>query len=136
MASRLYTLQSYGNAPVYDQVFLGFEERIRGHFNETYNGKYALIAGFALRYPIIPLRYFSYESKILPEFMTKDLKFGLNAGVFLESGQVWNHHKNFSLRNQITGYGFGLHFYCPMWKFCVLTTPLMNTAAVNLLWKL
>lgn len=113
VASRLYTLQSYGNAPVYDQVFLGFEERIRGHFNETYNGKYAMVAGLALRYPIIPLRYFSYESKMLPEFLTKDLKFGLNAGIFLESGQVWNHHKNFSLRNQITGYGFGLHFLLP-----------------------
>ncbi len=113
LASRLYTLQSYGNAPVYDQVFLGFEERIRGHFNEVYNGKYAMVVGLALRHPIIPLRYFSYHSERLPEFLTQNLKFGLNAGIFIESGQVWNQHKNFSLRNMITGYGVGLHFLLP-----------------------
>ena len=113
LAGRIYTLQSYGNAPVYDQVFLGFEERIRGHFNETYNGRYAMVMGLALRHPLIPLRYFSYKSRWLPEFFTKDLKFGLNAGIFIESGQVWNKHKNFSFRNQITGYGMGLHFLLP-----------------------
>ncbi len=113
LAGRIYTLQTYGHAPVYDQVFIGFSERIRGHFNETYNGKYALVTGLALRYPIIPLKYFSYKSKLLPEFFTKNLKFGLNAGLFIESGQVWDKHKNFSLRKQITGYGFGLHFLVP-----------------------
>ncbi|MHB2155440.1 BamA/TamA family outer membrane protein [Calditrichota bacterium GD2] len=113
LAGRVYTMQSYGNTPVYDQVFLGFEERIRGHFNEVYNGRYAMLLGLALRHPLIPLRYFSYHSELLPEFLTKNLKFGLNAGLFVESGQVWNNHKNFKLRNMITGYGFGLHFLLP-----------------------
>ncbi len=113
-ASRLYTLQSYGTAPVYDLVFLGYNERIRGHFSEVYSGKHAMIAAAALRWPIIPVRYFSLgEDNAMSEYVTKDLKFGLNMGIFVESGQVWNRHSAFSLRKMITGYGVGLHFLLP-----------------------
>ncbi|NOX87535.1 MAG: BamA/TamA family outer membrane protein [Calditrichaeota bacterium] len=113
LAGRIYTLQSYGKLPVYDRVFIGYKERIRGHFNEVFEGNHALILGAALRLPIIPVRYFSFGSKRLPDFMTKDLKFGLNAGIFVESGQVWKKHKNFAIRKMVSGYGAGLHILLP-----------------------
>jgi len=113
IASRVKTTQSTGNLPVYDKIFLGFAERIRGHFNEVQSGDRLLSAGMALRYPLMDLRYYSMPTVLLPESSTKNMKFGINAGIFAETGIIWTRSDEFQQNNFISGYGFGVHFLLP-----------------------
>lgn len=113
LAGRIYTLQTQGTLPVYDRVYIGYTERIRGHFNEVFQGNHALFLGAAIRLPVIKVRYFSYDSPILPDILTKDLKFGLNVGVFAEAGQVTEKRSQFAVKNLVKGFGAGLHFLLP-----------------------
>jgi len=111
-ASRFFTEQSYGKLPIYDRTYIGFEERVRGHFSEILQGSHSLIYGLALRYPIIAVHYYNTFSSILSSG-TRNLKFGLNAGVFSESGIIWNSQNEFKQDRFISGFGFGLHFLLP-----------------------
>ncbi len=113
LATRLYTKQSLGELPVYDRVYLGYLERIRGHFYEVIEGRHAFSAGVGLRFPLIPVRYFDLPAALVPESSTRNLKFGLNFGFFAESGIVWNRREEFSRQNFISGFGVGLHFLLP-----------------------
>jgi hypothetical protein len=94
-------------------VYIGYSERIRGHFNEVFTGNHALILGAAIRLPLLPIRYFTFDSQILPDVFTTNIKFGINVGAFIESGQVTHTRKQFALRKMVTGFGAGLHFLLP-----------------------
>lgn len=113
LAIRLSTLQSLGTLPVYDRVYLGYSNRIRGHFNEVIEGRHFFMAGQALRFPLIKTRYYSVPSFLLPSSSTKNLKFGLNGGFFAERGIVWSRREQFASKNFIHGFGMGLHFLLP-----------------------
>ena len=113
LASRLNTIQSTGTLPIYDKIFLGFAERVRGHFSEVQSGNHLLSAGMALRYPLMALRYYSMPTVLLPESSTKNMKFGINGGLFAETGIVWNRPEEFQQNQFISGFGFGLHFLLP-----------------------
>ena len=113
LATRFSTLQSLGTLPVYDRVYLGYSNRIRGHFNEVLEGRHIFMAGQALRFPLIKTRYYSLPSVFLPGSSTKNLKFGLNGGFFTEQGIVWSRKNEFAAQNFISGFGAGLHFLLP-----------------------
>ncbi len=113
LAGRIFTIQTQGKLPVYDRVYIGYNERIRGHFNEVYVGNQAVILGAAVRVPLIPVHYFSFHSLFLPEALTTDFKFGMNVGIFWETGQVTRTRSEFALRKMISGFGTGLHFLLP-----------------------
>ncbi len=113
LAGRIFTIQTQGKLPVYDRVYIGYKERIRGHFNEVFTGNHAFILGGAIRLPLLPVRYFTFDSQILPDVFTTNLKFGINVGAFIESGQVTHTRKQFALRKMVTGFGAGLHFLLP-----------------------
>ncbi|MBD3224005.1 MAG: hypothetical protein GF313_04710 [Caldithrix sp.] len=113
VAARLYSVQSMGDLPVYDGVYFGFDDRVRGHFNRVWSGNHSLLGSVELRFPILPVRYFTIPTKFIPQYLTKDLKFGINGGIFGESGQVWQDHESFKSDKFIHGYGFGLHFRVP-----------------------
>lgn len=113
LAGRMYLRRSRGELPIYDEIYFGFGERIRGHFYEVQTGSQALSAGLALRFPLLKTRYFNLPSYLLPKSSTQNLKFGINGGLFAESGLLWNHPHEFALRRTINGFGFGLHFLLP-----------------------
>ena len=113
IASRFFTKQSRGNLPVYDKIFFGFSERIRGHFNESESGNHLLSTGLAIRFPLMKLRYFNMPTVLLPESSTRNMKFGINGGIFGESGIVWSKKDEFKKENFINGFGFGVHFLLP-----------------------
>ncbi len=113
LATRLYTKQSLGDLPVYDRVYLGYVERIRGHFYQVIEGRHAFSVGVGLRFPLLPVRYFSLPAALVPESSTRNLKFGINMGLFAESGMVWSRRQDFSPKNFISGFGVGLHFLLP-----------------------
>jgi len=113
LAGRIFTIQTQGKLPVYDRVYIGYSERIRGHFNEVYAGNHAFILGAAVRMPVIPVRYYTFDSQLLPAVMTTNIKFGMNVGIFMESGQVTRTRKQFAIRKMVTGFGAGVHFLLP-----------------------
>jgi outer membrane protein assembly factor BamA len=113
-ASRIFLLQSTGGLPIYDRVYLGYSSRIRGHFNDTpTEGRHLFTAGQAFRFPLIKQRYYSLPNVFLPGPSTQNLKFGLNAGFFVETGYTWKWKNDFDTDKFISGYGMGLHFMLP-----------------------
>jgi len=113
IAGRVTTLQSMGTLPVYDRVYLGYSERIRGHFYEVYEGKHYFTGNLEFRYPIIGLKYFTFSPGLMPEFLTTNLKFGLNIALFADTGIIWKNRDEFNQENFISGWGAGLHFLLP-----------------------
>jgi len=100
---------SQGKIPIYDRIYLGYSERIRGHFFETFEGENRALGGLAFRFPLIPIRYYDLSDM---EYLT-DLKFGISMGFFIDTGMVWFQDEKIKSNKLISGYGFGLHFHLP-----------------------
>jgi outer membrane protein assembly factor BamA len=111
-----------GTMPIYDRVFLGFEERIRGYFTrvfpdpalfQTYTSNQISFTSFELRFPILPIRYFSIENGPIIPSVYRDLKFGISGGIFVDSGISWQDAAEVTGNNLFSGYGAGIHFHLP-----------------------
>jgi len=113
IAARAYTLQTFGKLPIYDRVYIGFLERIRGHFNEVYEGANRMILSLETRFALIPQKLISLPGGVLGPSATKNLKYGLNATIFFDSGQVWGYGQDLKVSNFVSGFGAGLHFRLP-----------------------
>lgn len=109
LAGRNAVVFSQGVTPVYDRVYLGYGERIRGHFHDTFEGENRYLASMALRIPIIPVQYFDFAS----EAELSDLRFGISLGLFVDTGTTWYTGEKFDSKTLKTGYGGGFHFHLP-----------------------
>jgi outer membrane protein assembly factor BamA len=109
LAFRTLLHLSQGKVPLYDRIYLGYSERIRGHFFETVEGENRALAGLVFRFPLIPIRYYDLSDM---EYLT-DLKFGISMGLFADTGLVWFQNEEIKSNKLISGYGFGLHFHFP-----------------------
>ncbi|KAA3620090.1 MAG: hypothetical protein DWQ05_05010 [Calditrichaeota bacterium] len=127
-----YTMQmSDGALPVYNRAYFGYTTRIRGRFDERYEGENRMFASFELRFPIIPVRYIQLEEKSLRGY-GRNLKFGISGSFFMDMGSLWVQSQNlgrytsgeqylssgyFGLQTRPTrwlrGYGAGLNFHLP-----------------------
>jgi len=122
-AGRLYSSITGGDLPLYRQVWFGFGERIRGHFDEFSGpGRHSLLTTLEMRFPILPIRLFNLPNSILPPSSTQNLQFGINGALFYDSGIVWSDKNQlaqdiektqFDINNFLSGFGFGLHFRLP-----------------------
>lgn len=113
LATRFNQDYFFGQIPIYRQNYIGFSERIRGHFFDVYEGNHVHTGGIELRFPIMPVQYFTFDSMIIPDAYLKNLKFGINAGLFIDSGITWTKSNEYGFNNFHTGFGFGLHFRIP-----------------------
>jgi len=113
LASRLHLLQTLGDLPFYRTIYFGFNERVRGRFNDVYEGKHRFLGNAEIRFPLMAERYFDLPSAIIPESSTQDLKFGLYGALFADAGIVWMHEHQFGVNNFVSGYGTALHFLLP-----------------------
>jgi hemolysin activation/secretion protein len=113
---------SSGTMPLYDRVFLGFNERIRGYYNlvlpdparsSEYSRYNISLTSIELRFPILPIRYVTIKNGPLIPSLFRNLKFGLSAGVFVDSGIVWRNAGELRWNDLYTGYGVGLHIHLP-----------------------
>lgn len=100
---------SRGRTPVYDRTFLGYSERIRGHFFETSEGENRAVASAAFRRYLVKERYFSVSR----ENELSDMRFGLGFGLFADTGLTWFQGHPLKTDDLISGYGGGLHFLLP-----------------------
>lgn len=109
LAFRNAAALSRGTVPIYDMLYLGYSERIRGHFTDRIEGTNRYIASAALRFPLLPIRYVN-----LADYpYLRNLKFGISMGIFADAGLVWQRYEDPALRKMIAGYGVGLHFHLP-----------------------
>ncbi len=109
IAFRFTTNLSEGRVPVYDRVYLGYSERIRGHFNLVREGENRIISSIALHVPLLPIRYFSISNLN----QLQNLKFGISLGLFVDTGSVWFQGENLKSLKFTSGFGFGIHFHVP-----------------------
>ena len=122
LAVRQLFILDDGAMPVYARIFLGFNERIRGYYDlilpdparyADYQSYSLSLTSLELRVPILPVRYFSIENGPLLPSLFRNLKFGLSAGLFVDSGIVWRSAADLRLNDFHTGYGAGLHVLLP-----------------------
>jgi len=113
LAWRFYQTYLFGEAPIYRLNYLGFNERIRGHFYTEKEGRNINVGNMEIRFPILPIVYYSYSLPIIPDEYLKNLKFGLSGCLFIDSGIIWNTAPQYSFSNFDTGFGIGLHIHLP-----------------------
>ncbi len=138
LGARVMTNLAQNEIPFYERVFLGYSNRVRGHFNRNENdkirpplaealgnktnlfkdeGENLIFASAELRFPILPVRYVNINgSSPLGEYL-QNLKFGLSAGIFFDYGRVWFQEPPQDRPRRVLppqrGYGFGLHIHLP-----------------------
>lgn len=112
LAGRVYTdLASGGQIPTYSRVFLGYSERVRGHFSRVLEGEQQLGTSWELRMMVMEPRFFRIDAVPIPEFSV--WKFGIAAALFADAGTVW-YRGGYRVFDQLVGgYGAGVHFLLP-----------------------
>jgi len=100
---------SRGKIPLYDRVYLGYSERVRGHFFEKFEGENMALASVAFRIPLLSIRYFNLSD--LPQL--RNLKFGISIGFFADTGLTWFQKEKIKPSMLQSGYGWGIHFHLP-----------------------
>ena len=111
LAGRAMTdIATIGPTPSYNRVYLGYDEKIRGHFNEKYEGESRFIASAELHYTLMSPRYFNVTE--LPKAFGV-WRFGVVASAFADAGTVWFRSEPFALDKFVKGYGIGINFLLP-----------------------
>ncbi len=96
--------------PVYGRVFIGYGERVRGHFDEVVEGENIAGATVELHVPLLSVRYLKVA--LLPDGFNL-WRFGVGAALFGDAGTAWFGNEKFSVANFAKGYGGGIHFLLP-----------------------
>ena len=113
LAGRFYQNSLFRQIPVYRLNYIGFTERIRGYFYEVWEGKHVQTGSIETRFNIIPIHYFSLDLPAIPPQYLRNLKIGLSAALFVDTGIVWDYSDEYQYDNFKTGFGFGLHIHLP-----------------------
>jgi len=117
IAARAMTDLSHDTMPIYERVFLGYSNRVRGHFTrqaDKREGENLALGSVELRFPIMPWRYFSFSNAPAFASYLQNMKFGISAGIFVDYGRAWfQSNKRPRFADGQCGYGAGLHFHLP-----------------------
>jgi outer membrane protein assembly factor BamA len=104
-------LVAAGPTPSYNRTYFGYDQRIRGHFYEVYEGECQFGASSELRFALLPARYIKLGFIPVPEFSV--WKFGVFLAAFADAGTVWFRGEPFALNRFLGGYGAGVHILLP-----------------------
>lgn len=114
--STVVALRTYGNVtaggriPSYARVFIGYGERIRGHFDEVMEGEHSVGSTAEIHFPILAPRF------VVADFVPKEFgvwRFGIVGAAFADAGSVWFRGEPFAMNRVVAGYGVGIHFLLP-----------------------
>jgi len=114
LAGRLRVDWSSGRLPLYNRLYLGYSERVRGHFNEVVEGDGRVVAGAALRWPLLKRRYFNLTDEdegYLDYF--RNLPFALHAELFYDAGLIAGGSWSRAEQRRLGGFGAGLALQLP-----------------------
>ncbi len=124
IAGRLFgDFAAGGLLATYSRVYLGYSERVRGHFSEIYEGEQQVGGSLELRLTVLQPRYITVDVIPIPEFAV--WKFGIAAALFADAGTVWFRGQPFALNSFVRGYGVGIHFLLP-YGFVLRTEYALN----------
>ena len=98
-----------GSVPFYDHSFLGYGERIRGHYNDIREGNNLYVFSIDMRYPIIKEWLFSIKLPLIPKELTT-YRIGIYADAFGNTGATQFNNKTLGVNDFYSGYGAGLLF--------------------------
>jgi len=104
-------VSSGGTTPLYDHLYFGYAERIRGHFTEIIEGESVLGLSAEVRIPLLKPDYFTVDYVPVPGLRV--WRFGVGFALFADAGKVWFRPQTINLTNLTKGYGAGLHFLLP-----------------------
>jgi outer membrane protein assembly factor BamA len=110
VATRLAGTLLQGKVPVYKHIFLGYGERIRGHFTQVAEGKARVQSSLAFRVPLLAPRRVNLSRK-MPAL--QKLEFGLYGVVFGDLGVLWPEQPCWGTGQTWRGGGLGLNFILP-----------------------
>ncbi len=110
--TRAYTDLAAGDLPIYDRVFFGFGNRIRGFYNREIEGENLLFSSAELRVPLLPIHYMSLFPRLLGQY-GRNLKYGLSFALFVDSGRTWFDGEKIGDLDFLTGYGASVDFHLP-----------------------
>lgn len=119
---RNLSILTKGEMPIYSRIYLGYTDRIRGYFNRVfppptsyreYRSTNLSLTSMEIRFPILPIKYFTWDDAPLLPGLYTDLKFGISGAIFMDSGMVWEKKSQLAANNLYSGYGAGLHFHLP-----------------------
>jgi outer membrane protein insertion porin family len=108
--------------PVYEHVYFGYGERIRGHFREVMEGDNLIGVSSELHYTLLSPKY------IKVDFLPREFslwRFGITAALFADAGTTWYREQRVVPSTIPSGYGAGLHFLLP-YSFVVRTEVAWN----------
>ena len=100
---------SSGDIPTHDFLYLGYDQRVRGHFSKRRKGDNRFIGSASLRIPLIPLRPVTIPGLT----RMKDIPFGVSAALFVDTGCAWFGRSPLRTIQMLSGFGCGLHFRLP-----------------------
>lgn len=111
LKGRISSRYTFGDlVPYYDNSFLGFGERIRGHFRQELEGRNSYIGSLELDYPILKDINIDLDFiPIIPKSLLK-YRFAIYLQLFSDTGLVQNKNEPLALKKLNTGYGVGLTF--------------------------
>lgn len=110
--TRAYGDFAAGRLPIYDRVFFGFGNRIRGYYETEIEGENLLLGSAELRLPLLPIRYMNLFPRLLGQY-GRNLKYGLSFALFVDSGRTWFDGEKTGDLDFLTGYGASLDFHLP-----------------------
>ncbi len=100
----------FGNSiPNYANSFIGYEERIRGHYYDYYEGESSQIGSIELRVPFIKNEIIELDVPLIPrELLTLNILVDIH--LFADGGVVWNRNQKSIDQKIEKGFGIGMSF--------------------------
>ncbi len=93
--------------PLYDQAFFGYEEFIRGHYNDRREGHNSIVASVEAAVPIVKEWDFGLDLPLLPKKLTS-ARVALHFNLFYDTGITYNNKEPLRYSQFDSGWGFGL----------------------------
>ncbi len=105
---RFTTRQTFGKLiPFYDYSFLGYNERVRGHFTQRSEGNNLYLSQLEFKYPILKEINIHLDLPLIPEALLT-YRVEMYAQIFADAGVTQLRGKSINLSHGFSGYGFGL----------------------------
>ena len=96
--------------PYYNYSYLGYSERLRGHFNEEREGNDSYLGSIEFNYPVIKdINVNLHFIPVIPKSLLS-YRFAFYMELFMDTGTTMLNGQHFSMNDLSTGYGTGLIF--------------------------